>query len=387
MISVDNFYWVLYENLLRPLKIDARYYYPFGTQDNLSIHEFEALSYRCQLNHVLFYDQEPIWMNSLGEKYISGIGTEWSHYKWVKILANSEHSYVKKQLCKKNYMLDWYFFYHGFAALDWYRDAQYIRQDHYISNAFISCNHIIAHNRSYRIALLARLIHRDIVRRGLISWHPEHNATMQEIENPYNFLSDQSRMLCRDVFQDRVDLPWRIDNTIINGHLSAHFGHQEYRLWQHSLLHVINETVFYQSKLHLTEKIFKPIVAQRPFILVAAPGNLAYLRSYGFQTFAPWIDESYDDIQDPDQRLDAVANEVAKFAAMSVPELRRIHQDMQSVLAYNKRHFFNEFRDIIVNELVDNFDQCIRIWNNGRVDGRELPLHPDLDQVKKILLA
>jgi hypothetical protein len=150
---------------------------------------------------------------------------------------------------------------------------------------------------------------------------------------------------------------------------------------------VVNETVFYQSKLHLTEKIFKPIVAQRPFILVAASGNLAYIRSYGFQTFSSWIDESYDEIPDPDERLDAIANEISRFAAMSISELNNIRRDMQSVLTFNKQHFFGEFRNLIVNELVDNFDQCIRIWNNGRMDSRELPLHPDLDGVKRILLS
>ena len=183
-----------------------------------------------------------------------------------------------------------------------------------------------------------------------------------------------------------ASLPWRVDDVPINGDLSARFGHREYRLWQSSLWHVVNETVFYEPKLHLTEKIFKPIVAQRPFILVAAPGNLAYLRSYGFQTFERWIDESYDDLQDPDQRLDAIANEIERFAHMSLGELHDVHQDMMSVLDYNKKHFFGEFRKIIVGELVDNFDQCIRIWNNGRIDGRDVPLPADLKSVKKLLL-
>ena len=67
-------------------------------------------------------------------------------------------------------------------------------------------------------------------------------------------------------------------------------------------------------------------------------------------------------------------------------ELRDIQQDMQSVLVHNKQHFFGAFRDIIVAELVDNFDHCVRRWNNGRVDDREVPLHRDLESVKQILL-
>lgn len=387
MISVENFYWVLYQNLLRPLEINAWYYYPWGTHDYLSRHEFDQFHRKYHLNHVLFYDQEPIWDLGLGKGYDHGDGAEWSTQKFLKILANSEQSGSKKQVCKNRNMLDWYYFYHGFAALDWYRDAEYIGQDYDIQNAFLCLNHIVQGQRSYRVSLLARLAQQNILDRGSVSFHADLDGVLEIIDRAHSEMSPTSRDLITNYITPATCLPRKLDDVIADGNLSAHFGYHEYRLWQRSLLHVVTETVFYEPKLHLTEKVFKPIVAQRPFILVAAPGNLRYLKSYGFQTFGSWIDESYDDIQDSDQRLDAIASEVARFAAMSIPELTRVHQDMQPVLAYNKHHFFVEFRRIIVNELVDNFDQCIRIWNNGRVDGRELPIHPDLDGAKKTLLA
>lgn len=382
-MSVENFYWVVYQNLLKPLQIDVKYYYPWGTRNCLSEFEFQKpyLLYHFY-QYVLFHDQEPLWNNDLGESDKFG----WSD-RSLRIMANSERSGLKTQVCKDRSMLDWYYFYHGFAAQDWYRDAQFIDHDHDVDNAFLSLNHVVAHHRCYRIALLANLVHRDVTDRGVISWHADFDTTRQEIENPCNFLSDRSRALCRHAVSKLGNLPWTIDDVAIGGDMSAHFGHREYRLWQRSLLHIVNETVFYQNKLHLTEKIFKPIVAQRPFILVAAPGNLGYLKSYGFETFDSWIDERYDEIQDPDERLDAIAGEVARFATMDRTQLRKIQQDMRSVLRHNRQHFFGEFQRIIVNELVDNFDRCIRIWNNGRIDGRELPWHPDLDGVKKILLA
>ena len=388
MISVENFYWLLYENLLKPCNISVAYYWPFGTKQNLSLSEFDPFVRLSQSNHVLFhFDQEPLYGDDLGESYDVELQDPAWNRKRTRILANSEHSIIKKQVCRSRQMLDWYFFYHGFASLDWYRDAEYCDRDHEIQNAFICLNHITQGRRSYRISLLARFVKRNVVDQGSISFHADINEILKTINTDSDAMSSSSRDLITTYITPESNLPKKLDDVPVNGDLSARFGYHEYQLWQQSLLHVVNETVFYEPKLHLTEKIFKPIVGQRPFVLVAAPGNLRYLRSYGFQTFESWIDESYDDIQDPDQRLDAVADEVAKFARMNPGELRNIHRDMQSVLAYNKRHFFGEFRHIIVNELVDNFDQCIRIWNNGRVDGRELPLHPDLDQVKKTLLA
>ena len=59
---------------------------------------------------------------------------------------------------------------------------------------------------------------------------------------------------------------------------------------------------------------------------------------------------------------------------------------MQDTLKFNKQHFFGNFQDIIVNELVENFDTCIRIWNHGRLDStRVLPRQYDIDLVKRIL--
>jgi hypothetical protein len=384
MISVENFYWVLNQHLLEPVHVDCWYYYPWGTTDFLSRNELQLNSDENK-NHVLFhFDQEPLFSNNLGKLY-DEIKDAWKNYKVVKILANSEHSSLKKQICKERSMLNWYFFYHGFAALDWFRDAKYMQQEYPIKNAFLSFNHMFK-NRWYRLAMLARLLDKKITHKGSISFHTTQAEILAGLCDSNTQLSLTSRNLIQNNIHNLSDLPWQLDAVPINGDLSARFGRHELQLWQSSLWHIVNETVFYEPKLHLTEKVFKPIVAKRPFVLAAAPGNLAYLRSYGFQTFDHWIDESYDHIQDPDQRLDAIANEIARFAHMSLDELRHIRHDMMSVLEHNKQHFFGQFREIIVNELVDNFDQCIRIWNNGRVDGRELTMHPDLESVKQILL-
>jgi pimeloyl-ACP methyl ester carboxylesterase len=69
----------------------------------------------------------------------------------------------------------------------------------------------------------------------------------------------------------------------------------------------VAETVFNQ-KVHLTEKIFKPIVMLQPFIVFAGPGSLKYLQSYGFQTFSAIWDESYDEEVDSSTRLEKIIN-------------------------------------------------------------------------------
>lgn len=385
MISVDNFYWILDQNLIRPCGLNTWYYYPWGTQKQLCKTGLNSVP--RQRHHVLFYfDQEPLWTDDFGSAYdFDDIPVVWSN-KVLKILANSEQSVIKKKICQDRSMLDFYFFYHGFAALDWFRDSQYITANDTPTKVFCSYNHLCTELRSYRMALTARLIDMELHRYGDISLH----ATKKECEIELSssaWLSKVDKMLIKKNLYDNSDLPITLDSNQIDGRSSAAFGINEYKLWQRSLVHLVNETVFYHDKLHLTEKIFKPIVALRPFILVGAPGNLKLLRNYGFQTFSAWIDESYDDITDSDQRLYHIALEVSKLCAKSQKDLQAMFVDMQSVLYHNKQHFFGEFRKIIVDELVDNFDTCIRIWNHGRPSEQRRPLHPDLQSVKNLMLS
>lgn len=384
MISIENLYWVLYENLLKPLKIDARYFYPFGTTNNLSTDEFmtDESWLPSWDSHVLFhFDQEPIYPSD-DLTIMDATNVNW--HRRIRILANSEISQLKKDICRRYQLLDWYFFYHGFAALDWYRDARYINSDHEISNAYLSYNHNVMGNRSYRMALTARLAERDLLGLGSVSFHADYKNCIDELSARYNDFSDRDKELVIKHLVDARIQPMKVDHEHIDASFSARFGFHEYRSRQRSLIHLVNETIFYDQKHHLTEKIFQPIVCLRPFILVSSAGALAYLKSYGFQTFDRWIDESYDDIQDNSQRLDAIVDQVDRLANLSLNELKHMHHDMKETLAFNKNHFFNGFKDIIVNELVDNFDRCIRIHNNGRV--RKIrPRIQDLDRVKRLL--
>lgn len=385
MISIDNLYWVLFDNLLRPHDIDCWYYYPWGTKTNLSKQgEFQKFYRTHHANHVLFhFDQEPIWENDLGYVY------EREHFVWsnklVRILANSEHSDFKNGLIKSRSMLDWYFFYHGFAALDWYRDTRFVINQTEIDNVFLSFNHIVSGRRAYRLDLLSRIVESGIHEKGNISLHARRETALTELQDTHSSLSDSAKHRIENCLIPLMHREWKLDEISINGDMSARCGHHEYRLWQRSFLHLVNETVFYEKKLHLTEKIFKPIVACRPFLLVGAAGNLDYLKSYGFKTFGDYLDESYDSIQDNDERLCCIATELDRLSRMPIKALRDLYVKIKPVCEFNKQHFFTDFRQRIIDELVDNFERCLLVWNNGRMDGKNLDIKCDFDAVKKLL--
>lgn len=73
-----------------------------------------------------------------------------------------------------------------------------------------------------------------------------------------------------------------------------------------SFLHIVTESDYLPWSDRFTEKLLKPVVAGRPFLVFGPPGVLKMFRSMGFQTFADIFDESYDQIENPEQRLVAM---------------------------------------------------------------------------------
>ena len=59
-----------------------------------------------------------------------------------------------------------------------------------------------------------------------------------------------------------------------------------------------------------------------PFVLATAPNSLQYLKQLGYNTFHPYIDESYDEIVDDGDRMIAIVNEVKRLCEMSKEEYK-----------------------------------------------------------------
>jgi hypothetical protein len=89
-------------------------------------------------------------------------------------------------------------------------------------------------------------------------------------------------------------------------------------LYFKSAISIITESEM-SSKGHLrmTEKSFKPLAMFHPTIMCGNKGTLAALRDMGYKTFAPFIDESYDAIEDGTERLKAVHAEILRLGRMN----------------------------------------------------------------------
>jgi len=387
MFSLDRFYNILHNNLIGQFTNGKSvYHYPFGTYQNRGIliknnyfatYQTQNMSYAEKTwMHCYFFDQEPYYQYTIPIiKKSLLVKSQFDGPRRIDILANSEKSDLKNSFVRTQGLYDWYYFYHGFAALDWYRDFQYFEPGSFnrFDKVFICYNHLTSKYRSYRLHLVSNLIEQDLVKSGSVSLF--HAGWQQTIEDPDNLLDNRARVKIYQTLKN-VSRPLTIDTDTPTGDMSAKVNFESLTS---ALFHVVTETVYFQDKLHLTEKVFKPIVAKRPFFLVAAPGNLAYLKSYGFRTFDRWIDESYDQETDHYIRIEKITFELAKLCAMPPTLLKQMHREMQEVLEYNFNHFYTTFKDLIVDELVDNFEHILCQINNGRQPGNHSRYHQRFD--------
>ena len=102
----------------------------------------------------------------------------------------------------------------------------------------------------------------------------------------------------------------------------------------------------------LTPKVFKAICNMHPFIVLGQHGYLASLRSLGYKTFSPFINESYDQIDDPVLRTKAVWEEFERLVSMSLTEMHRWYYSMLPILEHNwnrflERNKYSEFDDFV----------------------------------------
>ena len=64
----------------------------------------------------------------------------------------------------------------------------------------------------------------------------------------------------------------------------------------------------------ITEKTLRALALGQPFLVFNGAGTLNYLRSQGFETYKSMWDESYDNIDDPQKRFDAITDQVKLLA-------------------------------------------------------------------------
>jgi hypothetical protein len=125
-----------------------------------------------------------------------------------------------------------------------------------------------------------------------------------------------------------------VDTSETRGNLAGLLG--GLTMYADTAFSLVTESEFSQGEVRrITEKVLKPLANMQPMLLVASPGSLDILRDEGFRTFSPWIDESYDRIEDVVLRMRAVLAETERLLALSPDGLRSMNIALLDTLRHN----------------------------------------------------
>ena len=87
-----------------------------------------------------------------------------------------------------------------------------------------------------------------------------------------------------------------------------------------------------------TEKLIKPMLNLQPFIAVTTAQTLRHLRRLGFKTFGHVVNEGYDEVADPVERMLRIFEQIDRIGALSQAEARDLYFACLPELVHNRAH-------------------------------------------------
>lgn len=109
-------------------------------------------------------------------------------------------------------------------------------------------------------------------------------------------------------------------------------------IWPKYKIEIVAETDPH-NKYQITEKTTRCLITKKPFIIMSGCGVLQHLKNLGFQTFDPWINESYDQEPIVNQRLQMIQQEILRIAQLSESDKSQMFIGIQSALDYNQSYY------------------------------------------------
>jgi len=216
--------------------------------------------------------------------------------------------------------MDWFI-----STLDFYRDHMELLDD---------LNPHTAKEFHFDILLGCTRAHREIVYNFVL----EHHIDKLSIVSYHRHGQMPLRTNLNFIQEDGVEY---IEDTRFTGDMVKYKGVMvgmskiiPAKIYNQTAYSVVTETNAENDFTFYTEKIVKPILAKRLFIVIAGHNYLKNLKSLGFKTFDCVIDESYDDIEDNITRYKAACEEIQKLSLLPQQE---VLDKIKPIVEYNKQ--------------------------------------------------
>ena len=338
---------------------------PFGRSDPDSVVNYGSDTIH-EHNYIFCFDQEPIYLKmhqatfNKVQSYNIDITHDVTVPKFITrkqvagfLLTSERDSEYVNSVCSRFKWKPLYYFFHGWAALDWYRgyDKTFLIkpvQQRKITKTFLAPNRIVAGERKHRLEMLYYIFKQNLT----------HNHISCPAVCPAENISIIDAVLPLVKKYPDIEQVFAAQTLPIN--FENETDHPMHSCWlslfdqaAESLLYLVTETVATGQRHHLTEKTFKPIALGMPFIIVGTKGSLEYLRSYGFRTFEGIWDESYDTAED-NVRIERIASLLRSLDELPTDAKQDLFEQCHDVIKHNWNHFYNGgFEAVLWQELTE----------------------------------
>lgn len=146
-------------------------------------------------------------------------------------------------------------------------------------------------------------------------------------------------------------------------------------------LHVVLETdMDGYNVCFLTEKTYKPIICQQPFIIAGNPDSLASLKAKGYQTFPELFQEDYDQMTNSKKRFQSIISNIHRLCQMPENDFNQLINSplIQEKVIHNRKNFYERnqklsmFTDLF-SALKDPSTLTVNKYGDDRVIVKDRP--------------
>lgn len=160
-------------------------------------------------------------------------------------------------------------------------------------------------------------------------WVTKHELQEDEIVKEY---TDKKLILLRQWIDG---LPYCLDTT----DLRNSFPLTIYDLYAKGKINIVIETRYKKNRIMVTEKTYKAIVSQKPFLMIAPVSSMQLLKEEGFKSFSDLFDERYDEVDDHKTKVKMIVSEMKRLHSLSNTEFNRKIHELDNLVKFNFRKF------------------------------------------------
>lgn len=199
-------------------------------------------------------------------------------------------------------------------------------------------------SRIHRPKLVLELIRNGIFDKGLVSLFKSQDFD--------NFCELPQNIHFKTYIGEKY--PFIVDYEDADAVADMHNYFTKREMWENTYFSVVTESGTIKQSVFITEKVVRPMIYFHPFIVYGNPNTLTELRKLGFETFPEFFDESYDTIEDENDRLSAIIENVKKLCSLSLEEVHNLYQSVYSKLVHNRELLVSlERENSVANKFLD----------------------------------